>query len=158
MVVPTAQAMRELGATMGRACAPGDVLVLAGDLGAGKTTFTQGLARGLGVEEAITSPTFVIAREHPNPSGGPALLHVDAYRVGSALELDDLDLSGDVEASVVVVEWGRGIAEGLSATRTDVDISRSDDDRDETRIVTVISHGGPLGQRIEAGLLDGWSP
>ena len=118
--VPTADAMRDLGAALGRACRGGDVLVLCGDLGAGKTTFTQGLARGLGIAEAVTSPTFVIARVHPNPSGGPDLVHVDAYRLGSVVELDDLDLDTDLDRSVVVVEWGVGLADALSDSRIDM--------------------------------------
>lgn len=141
IVVPTADAMRELGAAIGRACRGGDVLILSGDLGAGKTTFTQGLARGIGIEEAVTSPTFVIARAHPNPHGGPGLVHVDAYRLGSSLELDDLDLDADLEHSVVVVEWGGGLAEGLADARVDLVLSRSDDEDDETRVVVITPRG-----------------
>lgn len=151
--VPTADAMRELGAEIARSCAGGDVLILSGDLGAGKTTFTQGLARGLGIEEAVTSPTFVIARAHPNPGGGPDLVHVDAYRLGSRLELDDLDLDADVEHSVVVVEWGGGLAEGLADAWVDLVLTRSDDEADETRIVTVTPHGARWdGVRPASGL------
>lgn len=141
LVVPTADDMRELGTRVGRVGAGGDVIVLAGDLGAGKTTFTQGLAVGLGVVERVTSPTFVIARAHPNPTGGPGLVHVDAYRVGSALELDDLDLEADLATSVVVVEWGTGLAEGLSAERLDVSITRSDDESDDVRTVRLSARG-----------------
>jgi tRNA threonylcarbamoyladenosine biosynthesis protein TsaE len=141
IVVPTADAMRELGAAIGRVSTGGDVLILSGDLGAGKTTFTQGLARGLGIEEPITSPTFVIARVHPHPHDGPGLVHVDAYRLGSSIELDDLDLDADLEHSVVVVEWGGGLAEGLADARVDLVLSRSDDADDETRIVQITAHG-----------------
>lgn len=157
VVVPTADDMRELGAVLGGACSGGDVLVLAGELGAGKTTFTQGLARGLGIEDRVTSPTFVIAREHQHPTEGPHLLHVDAYRVGSSLELDDLDLTSQLDRSVVVVEWGRGMAENLSERRIDVEFVRSDDEADETRVVTVTTHGGSMEERLRAGLLDGWT-
>lgn len=139
--VPTADAMRDLGAALGRACVGGDVLILSGDLGAGKTTFTQGLARGIGIDEAVTSPTFVIARVHPNTGGGPDLVHVDAYRIGSRLELDDLGLDADVEHSVVVVEWGGGLAEGLADAWVELVLTRSDDAADETRVVTVSTHG-----------------
>ena len=90
--------------------------MLAGELGAGKTTFVQGLADGLGVRGPITSPTFVIARSHPSLVGGPALVHVDAYRLGGAVELDDLDLDTDVEDAVTVVEWGTGLAESLGGS------------------------------------------
>ena len=139
--VPTPDDMRELGAAVATACRGGEVIVLSGDLGAGKTTFTQGLARGLGIEERVTSPTFVIARAHPHPRGGPGLVHVDAYRVGSALELDDLDLDSDLTTSVVVVEWGGGLAERLSDERLDLVITRSDDPSDEHRRVTLTGHG-----------------
>jgi tRNA threonylcarbamoyladenosine biosynthesis protein TsaE len=91
--------------------------VLTGSLGAGKTTFTQGLGAGLGVRGAITSPTFVIARVHPSEIGGPALVHVDAYRIGGIDELDDLDLDTSLDQAVTVVEWGEGLAEGLSDSR-----------------------------------------
>ncbi|MFC7400956.1 tRNA (adenosine(37)-N6)-threonylcarbamoyltransferase complex ATPase subunit type 1 TsaE [Citricoccus sp. GCM10030269] len=93
----------------------GDVLILTGELGAGKTTFTQGLGAGLGVREGIISPTFVLSRIHPSVQGrGPDLVHVDAYRLGSAAELADLDLDATVDRSVTVVEWGRGLAEPLA--------------------------------------------
>lgn len=141
LVVPTADDMKALGAALGQRCSGGDVLVLTGDLGAGKTTFTQGLARGLGIDESVTSPTFVIARVHEHPGGGPALIHVDAYRLGSTLELDDLGLDADLASSVVVVEWGGGLAEGLSESRLDVTILRPDSDEDEARAVQVTPHG-----------------
>lgn len=156
IAVPTADAMRDLGAAIGRACTGGDVLILSGDLGAGKTTFTQGLARGIGIEEPVTSPTFVIARVHPHPRGGPDLVHVDAYRLGSSLELDDLDLDADLEHSVVVVEWGSGLAEGLADARIDLVLSRSDDADDETRVVGITPHGSRWDAVLTvAGLLDG---
>lgn len=138
---PTPDSLRLLAQDIGRLCVGGDVLVLSGDLGAGKTTFTQGLARGLGIDERVTSPTFVISRVHPNPTGGPALLHVDAYRLGSLGELEDLDLDADLESSVVVVEWGRGLAESLSPEGLDVVITRSDDPDDDVRMVTLTSRG-----------------
>lgn len=92
----------------------GDLLILTGNLGAGKTTFTQSLGRALGVAGRITSPTFIIAREHPSLSGGPALVHVDAYRLSDAEELGDLDLDSELEESITVIEWGAGLAEQLS--------------------------------------------
>jgi tRNA threonylcarbamoyladenosine biosynthesis protein TsaE len=141
---------------MGRACTGGDVLILSGDLGAGKTTFTQGMARGIGIDEPVTSPTFVIARVHANPGGGPGLVHVDAYRLGSRLELDDLDLDADLEHSVVVVEWGGGLAEGLADAWVDLVLSRSDDEEDESRVVVITSHGSRWdGVLTIAGLVDG---
>jgi tRNA threonylcarbamoyladenosine biosynthesis protein TsaE len=114
------------GRRLGALLRGGDVLVLTGDLGAGKTTLTQGIAEGLGVRGPITSPTFVIARVHPSLVGGPALVHVDAYRLGSALELDDLDLDADLDASVTIVEWGAGLAEQLSETRLELTITGDD--------------------------------
>ena len=101
--------------------------MLSGELGAGKTTFTQGLGAGLGVRGAVTSPTFVIARVHPQRVGGPALVHVDAYRLGGIDELDDLDLDTSLDDAVTVVEWGEGIAEGLAESRLEVRIVRGDD-------------------------------
>lgn len=157
LVVPTADEMRELGAVVGRAAGGGDVIVLAGDLGAGKTTFTQGLAVGLGVVERVTSPTFVIARAHANPTGGPDLVHVDAYRVGSSLELDDLDLDADLATSVVVVEWGTGLAEGLSPERLDVRITRSDDEDDDVRMVRLDAHGTRWQEIVRGPSFETWS-
>jgi tRNA threonylcarbamoyladenosine biosynthesis protein TsaE len=122
--VPTAADMRSLGVRVGGLLRGGDLLVLTGDLGAGKTTLTQGIGEGLKVRGPITSPTFVIARIHPALAGGPALVHVDAYRLGGFVELDDLDLDAEAEDSVTVVEWGRGLAEGLADDRLEVIISR----------------------------------
>ena len=104
--------------------ARGDLLILTGDLGAGKTTLTQGLGEGLRVRGDVTSPTFVISRVHPSLVGGPALVHVDAYRLGDEAELDDLDIDAFVDDSVTVVEWGEGIAEGLAADYLRVHLSR----------------------------------
>ncbi|QCU79302.1 tRNA (adenosine(37)-N6)-threonylcarbamoyltransferase complex ATPase subunit type 1 TsaE [Citricoccus sp. SGAir0253] len=101
----------------------GDVLILTGELGAGKTTFTQGLGAGLGVREGIISPTFVLSRIHPALAEGPDLVHVDAYRLGSAGELLDLDLDATADRSVTVVEWGRGMAEALAGWPDDPDAS-----------------------------------
>lgn len=103
----------------------GDLLILTGDLGAGKTTFTQGLGRALGVRGDVTSPTFVIARVHPSLGEGPALVHVDAYRLGGYAELDDLDLDTSLDDAVTVVEWGGGLAEGLATDRLEIAITRS---------------------------------
>ena len=99
---------------------PGDLVLLAGPLGAGKTTLVQGLGEALRVRGLVTSPTFVIARVHPSLADGPALVHVDAYRLGGLAEVDDLDL--DLAGSVTVVEWGEGLAEGLSADRLEITI------------------------------------
>jgi tRNA threonylcarbamoyladenosine biosynthesis protein TsaE len=124
---PDAEAMRGLGRSLAGQLGPGDLIVLSGSLGAGKTTFTQGLGAGLGVRGQVTSPTFVIARVHPSEVGGPALVHVDAYRLGGMDELDDLDLDTSLDQAVTVVEWGEGLAEGLSESRLEVNIVRLDD-------------------------------
>lgn len=105
VAVPDAAAMQAIAAALAPFLGPGDVIRLDGELGAGKTTFTRGLGEALGSREAVTSPTFVLARTHPTASGTP-LLHVDAYRLTSEAELDDLDL--DFDGSITVVEWGRG--------------------------------------------------
>jgi tRNA threonylcarbamoyladenosine biosynthesis protein TsaE len=130
--VLTAGDMRGLGRRLAAVLRAGDLVILSGPLGAGKTTLTQGIADGLGVRGPITSPTFVIARVHPSlrPAAGmglggraPALVHADAYRLGSVLELDDLDLDADLATSVTVVEWGEGLAEGLSEDRLEIAIT-----------------------------------
>lgn len=144
--IRTAEAMEELGRRIGSDLVAGDVLILTGALGAGKTTFTRGLADGLGVRGPVQSPTFVIARTHPSLVGGAPLVHVDAYRLGSAAELEDLDV--DVPGSVVVVEWGRGMAEELADAWWDIELERpigasADDlaaedlDADAPRLVTI---------------------
>ena len=148
-VVGTAAEMRDLGARLGEACEGGDVIVLSGDLGAGKTTMTQGIGRGLGITEPVTSPTFVIARVHQNPGIRPDLVHVDAYRLGSLTEVEDLDLESDLDRSVVVVEWGEGMVDGLSDARVVVRICRADDDEDETRSVEMNSDGDRWATALE---------
>lgn len=114
--------MHELGLELGKALRAGDVLVLTGPLGAGKTTLTRGIGEGLGVRGPVTSPTFVLARTHPSLVDGPPLVHVDAYRLNSAVELDDLDI--DFAHSVVVVEWGAGMLDGIVDSWLDVVIER----------------------------------
>ncbi|HEX6247479.1 MAG TPA: tRNA (adenosine(37)-N6)-threonylcarbamoyltransferase complex ATPase subunit type 1 TsaE [Nocardioidaceae bacterium] len=120
----TAEDTRRLGERLAGVLRAGDLVILSGDLGAGKTTFTQGLGEGLGVRGGVTSPTFVISRVHPSLVGGPALVHVDAYRLGGIEELDDLDLDTSLDEAVTVVEWGEGVAEGLAETRLEVSLTR----------------------------------
>lgn len=114
--------MEELGRQIGGMLRPGDLVVLTGPLGAGKTTLTRGIGEGLNVRGPIQSPTFVLARTHPSLHGGAPLVHVDAYRLGSPAELDDLDI--DYDGSVVVVEWGRGMVEGLRDVWWELEIER----------------------------------
>jgi tRNA threonylcarbamoyladenosine biosynthesis protein TsaE len=165
VTVSTAAEMRALGRRLAGVLRAGDLVILSGPLGAGKTTLTQGIADGLRVRGPVTSPTFVIARVHPSLTSarggaaqpGPALVHADAYRLGSALELDDLDLDTDTDTSVTVVEWGEGLAEALAADRVEVMImpppvrggatgadAAADDgspDGDSPRVVTISGVG-----------------
>jgi tRNA threonylcarbamoyladenosine biosynthesis protein TsaE len=122
---PDAETMQGLGERVGASLVAGDLVVLTGELGAGKTTFTQGLGAGLEVRGGVTSPTFVIARVHPSLVDGPDLVHVDAYRLGGLDELDDLDLDTSLDSAVTVVEWGAGLAEGLADSRLEVVIERT---------------------------------
>jgi tRNA threonylcarbamoyladenosine biosynthesis protein TsaE len=135
--LPTADATRRLGMRLGRRLRRGDLVVLTGDLGAGKTTLTQGIGEGLGVRGPVTSPTFVIARVHPSLTGGPALVHVDAYRLGGVVELDDLDLDADVADSVTVVEWGHGVAERLADAYLEVVLTAADKERRTATVAAV---------------------
>lgn len=154
----------------------GDLLVLTGELGAGKTTFTQGLGEGLGVREGIISPTFVLVRIHPNlphghRPGGPDLVHVDAYRLDSAAEIDDIDLENTMDSSVTVVEWGKDRVEHLSESRLEIDLYRAiglgggrpssgldldtldfdTEDADEPRTIVVRGYGPRWPQAPELG-------
>ncbi|MCA5892620.1 tRNA (adenosine(37)-N6)-threonylcarbamoyltransferase complex ATPase subunit type 1 TsaE [Isoptericola sp. NEAU-Y5] len=127
--LPDADAARALGAALVGVLRAGDLVILTGDLGAGKTTLTQGLGAALGVRGQVASPTFIVAREHPpvpRPDGseGPGLVHVDAYRLGGLDELDALDLDASLDDTVTVVEWGRGLAEALTDDRLEIDLER----------------------------------
>lgn len=135
--VPSAESMRRLGAALAGVLRAGDLIVASGELGAGKTTFTQGLGEGLQVAGRVTSPTFVLSRVHPATSGRPQLVHVDAYRLATPAELEDLDLEASMTESVTLVEWGAGLAERLATERLEVDIERSGEPDDETRVVTM---------------------
>jgi alanine racemase/tRNA threonylcarbamoyladenosine biosynthesis protein TsaE len=134
--------MEALGERMGGMLRRGDLVVLTGPLGAGKTTLTRGIAAGLGVRGPVQSPTFVLARTHPSLVGGAPLVHVDAYRLGSAAELDDLDV--DVDNSVVVVEWGRGMVDGLRETWWEVELDREYHGRGVDTACGVVAHADEL--------------
>jgi tRNA threonylcarbamoyl adenosine modification protein YjeE len=156
--------MEALGARLAPHLRAGDLVLLNGELGAGKTTLARGLGAALGARGAITSPTFVLAREHPTASGVP-LVHVDAYRLSTGRELDDLDL--DYAHAIVVVEWGEGKLDGVSDEWLSIDIQRpqggaarddlrvdpggDDLDGDEPRQVRIVGTG-PRGLELEASL------
>lgn len=137
MIVATADEMRTVAKDFGKTLKAGDVVILSGPLGAGKTTFTQGLAAGLGVRGPITSPTFVISRVHPSLTGGASLIHVDAYRIDSLDEIDDLDLDSDLDHAVLVAEWGHGKVDAIVEATHIVTIDREDDDVRTVAIETV---------------------
>jgi tRNA threonylcarbamoyladenosine biosynthesis protein TsaE len=141
LTVETPEAMSDLGERIAAELRAGDLVMLSGQLGAGKTTLAQGIGRGLGVAGAVLSPTFVIARVHRG--GRLPFVHVDAYRLSSIVEVDDLDLDASLEESVTVVEWGEGLVEGLAGDRLHVTIERPLADGDETRTVEI----DPVGPR-----------
>ncbi len=140
---------RAVAARIGGQLRAGDLVLLSGELGAGKTTFTQGLGEGLGVRGGIISPTFVLVRIHPSVSGGVPLVHVDAYRLESAGEVDDLDLESTLDSSVTVIEWGEGRVEHLSPNRLHIRLTRAvggdaldfEADDDEPRTLSVQAYG-----------------
>jgi tRNA threonylcarbamoyladenosine biosynthesis protein TsaE len=136
--VDTPEAMRTLGIEIAERLRPGDLVLLMGPLGAGKTTLAQGIGEGLGVA-GVVSPTFVIARVHTG--GRLPLVHVDAYRLSSIEEVDDLDLDASLEESVTLVEWGEGLVEGLSGSRLEIRIQRSDEIETEARQVEIAGVG-----------------
>lgn len=144
--VPNATAMRRLGEQIGRQLRPGDLIIAAGELGAGKTTLAQGVGAGMDVEGPIISPTFVLERQHRSRHGGPNLVHVDAYRLASAAELADIDLESLLEHSVVLVEWGTGIAEWLNPERLELRIER--EPASDTRTVVVNAIGARWSELI----------
>lgn len=148
LTLPTVQHTLAFGAAIGSRLAAGDLLILSGALGAGKTALTKGIAAGMGVRGVVTSPTFVLARVHPAGPAGVPLVHVDAYRLAGSVELDDLDLDTDLTAAAVVVEWGEGLAEQLSPSWLLIHLDRRLDD---SREVTVTANGGGWGERL-AGL------
>ena len=139
---------RAFGRTLGSVLRAGDLVLLTGPLGAGKTALAQGIGAGLGVPGEVTSPTFVIARVHRG--GRLPFVHVDAYRLGSALEVDDLDLDASVEDSVTVVEWGGGLVEQLADAYLEVRIERHDD---ESRTVALVPYGGDWASRLPASVV-----
>lgn len=169
------EATRRLARALAAELRAGDLVVLTGELGAGKTTFTRALGQALGVRGSVISPTFVLARIHPNDPdgprpGGPDLVHVDAYRLGSVEEVDDLDLEATQDRAVTVVEWGRGLVEHLADSRLELTLERATgeaapvvegDEEDEDPRRAVLAAVGPrwagdagreLARRLEAAL------
>jgi tRNA threonylcarbamoyladenosine biosynthesis protein TsaE len=144
-LLPTESDSLEFGRRLGAVLRAGDLILLDGPLGAGKTVLARGVADGMGVTGRVTSPTFVLARvHHPAEGDGPALVHVDAYRLGGFAELDDLDLDTDLTDAAVVVEWGEGVAERLADEFLLVRLRRRDDD---VREVVLEPHGELWTQR-----------
>ena len=152
LLLPDTEATVDLGRRLGRVLRAGDLVVLTGGLGAGKTTLTRGLGEGLGVRGPVTSPTFVIARVHPSLVGGPVLVHVDAYRLGGSAELDDLDLDTDLEQAVTIIEWGSGLVEDLADGR--LELTLTVDQQTEERHLEVVAVG-PRWAGIEVQLDEG---
>ncbi|MDT0434168.1 MULTISPECIES: tRNA (adenosine(37)-N6)-threonylcarbamoyltransferase complex ATPase subunit type 1 TsaE [Streptomyces] len=157
LTVTSPEQMRELGRRLASLLRAGDLVMLNGELGAGKTTLTRGLGEGLGVRGAVTSPTFVIARVHPSLGDGPPLVHVDAYRLGGGLdEMEDLDLDVSLSDSVIVVEWGEGKVEELTDDRLHLVIHRAvGDTTDEVRHVTLTGLGARWAAQDLSGLAAG---
>jgi tRNA threonylcarbamoyladenosine biosynthesis protein TsaE len=143
IALETPEDTRAFGVRLAGLLRAGDLVVLTGPLGAGKTALVQGIGAGLGVRGTVTSPTFVIARVHRGPI---PLVHVDAYRLGSLVEVDDLDLDVDTADAVTVVEWGAGLVEQLADARLEVAIERAEDS--EVRTVTLIPVGGDWSERL----------
>ncbi len=142
--LPTVADTQAFGRQLAELLRPGDLVVLAGPLGAGKTALTQGIGAALGVREPVTSPTFVIARVHRG--GRLPLVHVDAYRLGGAADVDDLDLDATAEESVTVVEWGQGLVEQLADEHLEVRLDRREDD---VRTVELVPHGPSWTDRLD---------
>ena len=134
-----ADQMHELGVQISKQFRAGDLVVLVGPLGAGKTTLTRGIGEGLGAIGNVSSPTFVIARTHKREGTDVPMVHVDAYRLGGAAELDDLDI--DFENSIVLVEWGRGLLEGISNNWLEIEIERDHTGESELRELRILAFG-----------------
>ena len=145
LTLPTVADTQALGARLAGTLRAGDLIVLIGPLGAGKTALVQGIGAGLGVRGAVVSPTFVIARVH---RGRLPLVHVDAFRLGSLDEVDDLDLDVDMADAVTVVEWGSGLVEQLADARLEIVIERAEDS--EQRTARLMPVGGDWATRVAA--------
>ena len=161
LTVSTASAdgTRWFAGALAEALQPGDLVVLIGDLGAGKTTFVQGLAKGMGVEGRVTSPTYIVSRVHDSTGDGPALVHVDAYRVEDELDLETIDLEATVDQSVTAVEWGEGKVEHLGGERLEVRFhtpTTGEIAEDEPREIVLTPIGEGVTSRLAAFQSGGW--
>ena len=146
---------RSLGEDLGRILTAGDLVMLSGGLGAGKTTLTQGIGIGMGVRGRVASPTFIVARVHPSLSGGPDLIHADAYRIKDLSDLETLDLDSSLDEAVTVIEWGEGKTEAMSDERLSIEVRRASGGQadtdgdiidlehmdDGTRLIVLRAHG-----------------
>ena len=137
-VIATSEDMHSLGVKVSKVLRAGDLAILIGPLGAGKTTFTRGVGEGLEVEGNVSSPTFVVARTHKREGKAP-FVHVDAYRLGSPAELDDLDIP--FASSIVFVEWGKGLTNDISENWLEVEIARDTTGVTEDRQVKITGFG-----------------
>lgn len=153
--LPDAESTRALGERLAGVLRAGDLVVLTGGLGAGKTTLTQGIGAGLGVRGQVASPTFIIARVHPPTGAGPALVHVDAYRLTSLAEVDALDLDASLDESVTVVEWGSGLVEDLAEDRLEVEVVRPRGDGADVPRRAVVRPVGPRWASTDLTALGG---
>jgi len=157
ITLDTVEATLALGVALGKQLRAGDLVILGGSLGAGKTTLTKGIATGMGVSGRVTSPTFVIARVHrPDVASNRSvpLVHVDAYRLAGVLELDDLDLDTDLDAAAVVIEWGEGVAERLSSELLTIELVRLPDDTRTAQLIAVGEHWRDRAQAVVGAFVD----
>jgi tRNA threonylcarbamoyl adenosine modification protein YjeE len=144
--IPTSEAMERFGESLARVAKAGDVIILTGELGAGKTTFARGFGRALNLSTPMSSPTFVVARTHqPSTAGQAPVVHIDAYRIGSLAEMADLDVDSD--SSIVLAEWAAPYASALSDSWLEIVVERPvatellDIDSDEPRQLSMSAHG-----------------
>ena len=143
----TADETRAVGASLAHLLKAGDMVILVGDLGAGKTTLVQGLGAALGVRGRVTSPTYIVSRVHRSQEAGPDLIHVDAYRVEDDLDMETVDLEASLEDSVTVVEWGQGKADRLSEDRFELSLQFDGEDED-ARKISLVALGGEPERRL----------
>ena len=143
----TADETRAVGASLAHLLKAGDMVILVGDLGAGKTTLVQGLGAALGVRGRVTSPTYIVSRVHRSQKGGPDLIHVDAYRVEDDLDMETVDLEASLEDSVTVVEWGQGKVDSLSADRFELTLQFDGED-EGARKISLVALGGEPERRL----------